>query len=370
MGQLADKDIEQWWKLCILNFAFSFIEYTMSKKSIIIMHLSFWVVYIIVGTIIDEFGSNSGVFGFRDWLTSMTAPYILSFIFRGICVFYLSYWYFDRFFSLDRAFLHFIVGLIIAFIGVAYRMFINDIIIAPRIHEWNWGPNLSLGYYLGRDYLLEVIPALSAFFLKSIKDLVVGEKLKKEKITTELAFLKSQINPHFLFNTMNNLYGLSLSEPEKTPDVILKVSAMMRYMLYESNEELVLLTTEVEYLNSYIELERIRYEGQTFVNFTIEGDINDKLIPPILLISFVENVFKHGDIQNLHNAVEISLKVEDRRIIFRQKNKTAIREKNRMGGLGLRNVERRLSLLYPGKHSVTVNNTNGIYESELILDLS
>jgi two-component system, LytTR family, sensor kinase len=339
----------------------------MSKKSIVIMHLSFWLVYIIVGTVIDEFGSSGGVFKFQDWLTSMTAPYILSFIFRGICIFYLSYWYFDRFFSLDKAFPHFIVGLLFAFVGVLYRMFINDILIAPRINEWNWGQNLSLGYYLGRDYLLEVIPVLSAFFLKSIKDLVESEQLKKEKIATELAYLKSQINPHFLFNTMNNLYGLSLSEPEKTPDVILKVSAMMRYMLYESNEELVLLTKEVEYLNSYIELEKIRYEGQTYIDFTVEGNITNKLIPPILLISFVENIFKHGDIQSPQNAVEISLKVEDRRLIFKQKNKTVIREKDKMGGLGLKNVERRLSLLYPGKHSVNVKNTNGIYESELIL---
>jgi two-component system LytT family sensor kinase len=342
----------------------------MPKKNIVIMHFSFWLVYIIVGTVIDEFGSNGGAFKFQDWITSMTAPYIVSFIFRGICIFYLAYWYFDRFFSLDKAFAHFVVGLLIAFVGVLYRMFINDIIIAPRINDWNWGPSPSLGYYLGRDYLLEIIPALSAFFLKSIKDLVIGEQLKKEKIATELAYLKSQINPHFLFNTMNNLYGLSLSEPERTPDVILKVSAMMRYMLYESNEELVLLATEVEYLHSYIELEKIRYEGQTFVHFTFEGNINDELIPPILLISFVENIFKHGDIQNPRSAVEISLKVEDRRLTFKQKNKIAIRGKDTMGGLGLKNVERRLALLYPGKHSVNVRNTNGMYECELILNLS
>jgi two-component system, LytTR family, sensor kinase len=144
---------------------------------------------------------------------------------------------------------------------------------------------------------------------------------------------------------------------------------MMRYMLYESNEERVPLTKEIEYLNSYIELEKIRYEGQTYVDFSVEGNTNNKLIAPLLLISFVENIFKHGNIQDIDSQVVISLKVEENQLVFKQKNTIAVREKDKMGGLGLKNVERRLFLLYPDKYTLNIKNENGIYESELTLKL-
>jgi two-component system, LytTR family, sensor kinase len=143
----------------------------------------------------------------------------------------------------------------------------------------------------------------------------------------------------------------------------------MRYMLYESNGERVALRREIEYLNSYMELEKIRFEGKTYVNFTIEGNINQYQIAPLLLTSFVENIFKHGEIQNARKPVEISLQVQGNQLIFRQKNAVAIREKDKMGGVGMQNVKRRLFLLYPNKHTLTVIKENGMYESELILEM-
>ena len=115
--------------------------------------------------------------------------------------------------------------------------------------------------------------------------------------------------------------------------------------------------------------EKIRYEGQTFVDFTVEGNTNNKRIAPLLLISFVENIFKHGNIQDSENQVIISLKIEGDQLIFKQKNTVIMREKDKMGGLGLKNVERRLFLLYPNKYTLNIKNENGIYESELTLKL-
>ena len=341
----------------------------MTKKYLITLHIIFWILFFFVGSFIDSIGSHGGIFKFEWWLEGIYCVFLLSWLLRSIIIFYISYWYFTHYFSLKNLITHLFAFILLATLGVLFRYFVDEMIIAPIINNWSFGKNASLGIYFGKDFNSQLLLVLCSFLLKCIQDYFKSEAIKTEKITMELAYLKSQINPHFLFNTMNNLYGLSLSEPEKTPDVILKISEMMRYMLYESNEEKVLLTKEIEYLNSYIELEKIRYEGQTFVDFTVEGNTNNKLIAPLLLISFVENIFKHGDIQNSKNQVVISLKIEENQLTFKQKNAVSIREKDKMGGLGLKNVERRLFLLYPDKYTLHIKTENGIYESELTLKL-
>jgi two-component system, LytTR family, sensor kinase len=341
----------------------------MAKRTSIIVHPLFWLIYILVGTVVDTLGNNQGVFALDCWVLNVTNIYFASWVLRSMVIFYVAFWYFERFFSIKNLLVHLLVSVSLAVLGVILRYVLNDFVIAPVINDWNWGKNISLGVYFGRDFIFEIMLVLCGFLMKSIHDFFRNENLKTEKVTMELAYLKSQINPHFLFNTMNNLYGLSLSEPEKTPDVILKISEMMRYMLYESNGERVALRREIEYLNSYIELEKIRFEGKTYVNFTIEGNINQYQIAPLLLISFVENIFKHGEIQNAQKPVEISLQVQGNQLIFRQKNAVAIREKDKMGGVGMQNVKRRLFLLYPNKHTLTVRKENGMYESELILEM-
>jgi two-component system, LytTR family, sensor kinase len=341
----------------------------MTKKYLISLHIVFWILFFCIGSFIDTVGNHNGVFTFEGWFKDVFCLYFLSWMLRSLTIFYVAYWYFNRYFSLKNLPVHLVVFIILATSGVLLRYAVDEMLIAHFTNNWNWGKNASLGVYFGRDFNTQILLVLCAFLMKSIQDFFRNENLKNEKITMELAYLKAQINPHFLFNTMNNLYGLALTEPEKTPDVILKISEMMRYMLYESNEEKVPLSREIEYLNSYIELEKIRFEGDTFINFTIEGNVNQYQIAPLLLISFVENVFKHGDVQNKNSPVEINLKINNKQLIFRQWNKISIKEKDKMGGVGRKNVERRLSLLYPNKHQLTVKNENGMYESELILEM-
>jgi two-component system, LytTR family, sensor kinase len=341
----------------------------MTKKYLISLHILFWLLFILVGSFIDTIDNHGGVFKLKWWFGDVFCIYFLSWFLRSVIIFYIAYWYFDCYFSLKNLIIHLLAFIFLAALGVLFRYFVDEAMIAPSVNNWNWGKNITLGMYFGKEFNTQMLVVLCSFLIKCIQDFFKSEAIKKEKITMELAYLKSQINPHFLFNTMNNLYGLSLSEPDKTPDVILKISEMMRYMLYESNEERVPLTKEIEYLNSYIELEKIRYEGQTFVDFSVEGNTNNKLIAPLLLISFVENIFKHGNIQDIDSQVVISLKVDDNQLIFKQKNTIAVREKDKMGGLGLKNVERRLFLLYLDKYTLNVKNENGIYESELTLKL-
>ena len=211
------------------------------------------------------------------------------------------------------------------------------------------------------------------FMVKLFIDYLETEDMKTqlmaEKNAIELAFLKSQINPHFLFNTLNNLYGLSLSEPDKTPDAILKLSEMMRYMLYESNADKVLLKQEVTYLKNYIELQKLRYDGTTFIQFEVNGAFLGQQIAPLLLISFVENAFKHGDVFDAKHPLGMTLSFDNQNLVFEVKNKIHQKNKDEVGGIGIKNVERRLELLYPKKHLLSIQQENLIFESHLEISL-
>jgi two-component system LytT family sensor kinase len=193
--------------------------------------------------------------------------------------------------------------------------------------------------------------------VKMAKDWVVFRQQMQEKekqyLEAELIFLKSQINPHFFFNTLNNLYSLTLKKSDEAPEVVLKLSSLMSYMLYESNAPKVLLDKEIEYLNNYLDVERLRFGSRLCVSFEIEGKTEGIKIPPMILILFVENSFKHGSKNNI-NKVEISLhlKADNGEIHFEAKNNFSVQNaQTDYGGIGLKNVRRRLDLLY-GKNYI------------------
>jgi LytS/YehU family sensor histidine kinase len=179
----------------------------------------------------------------------------------------------------------------------------------------------------------------------------VSEQMKekeKQYLEAELNFLKSQIQPHFFFNTLNNLYSLTLKKSDHAPEVVLKLSDLMSYMLYESNPSKVSLNKEINYLQNYLDLEKLRFGKRLNVLFEMEGQIADKCIPPLILILFLENSFKHGAMNIAAKIdIEISLKVKDEFLFFQVKNPVA--DHDAVPGnmcIGLKNVRRRLDLLY------------------------
>jgi LytS/YehU family sensor histidine kinase len=170
---------------------------------------------------------------------------------------------------------------------------------------------------------------------------------EKQHLETELNFLKVQIQPHFFFNTLNNLYSLTLKKSDQAPEIVLKLSALMSYMLYESNTSKVPLSKEITYLLNYLDLEKLRFGQRLVVTFEMEGPIEEVNIPPMILILFLENSFKHGIKNNLHKIqIDILLKVEEGFLFFSVKN--PVEEKTSTGntGIGLKNAKRRLELLY------------------------
>lgn len=202
------------------------------------------------------------------------------------------------------------------------------------------------------------------------------QELANQTMQSELRFLKSQINPHFLFNTLNNLYALTLKKSDQAPEIVIKLSEMMRYMLYECNEKEVPLRKEINYLQNYLDLERLRQGRNVEISFQQEGEVRDQQIVPLLFIPFLENSFKHGlNAQITEGYVRISLIVDDRDIDFRIENSKANAlpmrpNANRpSGGIGLVNVRRRLELLYPKQHQFTISQTPDSFAVRLQLQL-
>jgi two-component system LytT family sensor kinase len=196
------------------------------------------------------------------------------------------------------------------------------------------------------------------------------QELEKEKATAELRLLKSQLNPHFLFNSINDIYSLSYRESKQTPIALLKLSDILRYMLHEGVYETVPLKQEVEYLESLVELQRISAKGDIYIEFEVEGYVGEQQIAPMLFISFVENAFKHGVLNAPTDPAKIRLIANSDNLEFTVRNKKNHYEKDKTGGIGLNNVRRRLELIYPGKHQLDIANEQEIFDINLKLKTS
>lgn len=188
--------------------------------------------------------------------------------------------------------------------------------------------------------------------------------LKTQSLTSELALLRSQINPHFLFNTLNNIDSLVSIDPAKASNSIIKLSEIMRYMLYEASEEFVPLEKEIDYIKSFVSLQKLRMKTKNYVEFNCEGDLNGKKIPPMLIIPFVENAFKHGKKNAKAPGIIIDLKIYDNDFTFEVTNyltKSDLEFKDKVGGIGLHNIKRRLELLYKDRYILTINKDDVMY---------
>ena len=228
-----------------------------------------------------------------------------------------------------------------------------------------------------RSYVwFNLIIILIAFAYQLVVVWYKNEKIRKEletqKLQAELSFLKMQINPHFLFNALNNIYSMAVMEKTtRTGDNILKLSELIRYMLYEKEDEQyrVSLDKEINHINSFIDLQKLRHEGDTYIQFSIEGHTLDKKIPPLLLFPLIENSFKHGVLQDSARPVAIQLRVSDRHLFFSIYNHKNNFLKDQTGGIGLTNVRKRLALLYPEKHNFQIAETAEDFSIELQLPL-
>jgi hypothetical protein len=222
--------------------------------------------------------------------------------------------------------------------------------------NWSFVPNF---FVVGASTLAKI----SMDWYRNLRE---KQELQNETLQSELRFLKSQINPHFLFNTLNSLYALTLKKSDKAPDIVLKLSEMMRYMLYDCNEKLVPLSREVSYISNYLELEKLRQAKSMDVRFDVKGSISDQKIAPLMFIPFIENCFKHGMGHQVEKGfVYIDLEVIDNFLNLRIENNKPIslpkQTHARSGGIGLVNVRRRLDLLYSGNYTLNIEDSPDSY---------
>lgn len=196
------------------------------------------------------------------------------------------------------------------------------------------------------------------------------KETENEKLHTELSFLKSQVNPHFFFNTLNNIYSLAIVRSEKTAPAVMKLSSIMRYILTETQRDMVPLRNEVDFINNFIELQQVRLTDKVAVHFSAEGDIDNLLVAPLLFIPFVENAFKYGVSTKESSTINIEISTHENKILFFAKNYRVASENNLMEntGIGINNVKRRLELMYPGKHQLTHKIEDNYYTVHLEIE--
>ncbi len=219
-----------------------------------------------------------------------------------------------------------------------------------------------------------------AFFLlggilRLIKDFYERDRETKanevQRVETELEFLKAQLNPHFLFNSLNSVYSLVRNQSKEAPEAVITISELMRYMLYEANQDKVELQKEIDYIQNYVALQRLRLSNSEDVKIHVRGDHDDKKIAPLLLITFIENAFKYGTDYKGKTKVDIKIEINDDHLFFQAINLIGVQKIDEVNsGIGLRNVENRLDFLYPKAHALQVQKKNGEYIVDLHLTLN
>lgn len=262
-----------------------------------------------------------------------------------------------------------VAGVMLLFIVLRYC--IEETLYPVLFGFGNYHPGTTLSYYLKDNvywslpgvFLGAVVWAFESAWQKERENRI----LRNEKTQAELSFLKTQINPHFLYNTLNYIYSLAYPVSDKLGNAIVKLSDLMRYMLNDSRDGKVELQMEVDYLHSYIDIYRLRYEENFFVNFDIQGNVKGQRVPSMVLIPFVENALKHGVVDDPAMPVQVSLRLFERVLYFEVSNGSKKQQKDHTTGIGLANIRRRLDLIYPDSYSLEIEEVNQCYCTKLKL---
>ena len=300
-------------------------------------------------------------------------PDLIIHMLTGMLSFYAFYFSFGYLFKLKNKLISVLLGLSIAGLILAGR-------IAMEYPFWRYLVHYDMNKLtIDKAWVFDDIRLIIIFFIYSLLIRLAinwyeNQKLQadfiNQKQISELALLRSQVNPHFFFNTLNNIYSLVYQKSDDAPEAVMKLSSIMRYMLYDATTDKVLLEKEIEYLKSFIELEKLRLRNKDFVSLEIKGSAEGLTIAPMLLIPFVENAFKHASRTVPAPGIIVSLDVKPDMVSFEVKNfirKNQLAPKDQQGGIGLNNIRRRLELLYPQKYSLDINSGEDMFTVKLII---
>ncbi|MEO6836847.1 MAG: sensor histidine kinase [Ginsengibacter sp.] len=345
----------------------------MKKSAIVLLHIGYWVLYLFLVTILlMSLNADKRHLTLNFWgIALFDRPFGFGAILPAIFGFYTFYSIlFDRYLAKKKISKLFLSAIVFSLIG----SIITEIIIFFIFHgkEINWGFSDTVAIVLPLAIIF-LINGLSGLVLKVFinwfNDIKCKLELNKKNYELELALVKSQINPHFLFNTINNIDVLITKDPTRASAYLNKLSDIMRFMLYETKPAKIALSKELTYIEKFIELQKIRTTNEHYINYSAKGDPTNFMIPPMLLIPFIENAFKHAENKKDENTINIKIDIEKEKLIFECENyynQNTIM-KHEQGGLGSELIKNRLALLYPGKHTLTITNNNSIYKVVLSL---
>lgn len=334
------------------------------KKWIQLGHLLFWVLFGGIMMVIYN--------GFVGGYLKAIVPTMVS-LTGLITLTYVHLWYLlPRFFFKKKYLTYGVLVFVVLLLTTLFRFIVGWEIV--NILGWDlkseFTPDFFGGMFISGFFIVLItIPLrlIENYFKKE----ELEQELKTQQLEAELRFLKAQVNPHFLFNALNNIYSLSFTNSSQTPEMILKLSEMMSYMLYDCKTEKVNLTSEINYLHNFIALQQLKKDGELNVEFLTKGIFSNIYITPMLFIPFFENAFKHGNLEDTRNGwLKSEMKVENGSLFFSIRN-TVLKEntKSEKGGVGLENVRARLNLLYPNKHNLKIGKKGGIFGVEVEIQL-
>ncbi len=345
----------------------------MKKSAVALLHITYWIIYLFLAAIIFAvLNAAKRQVTFKFLYTALLyKPFGFAAVLPAVFGFYTFYLIlFDRYLAKKKMFKLVLAAIIAALTGSILTL-VTIYFVFPDTSV-NWGVNDIIAMWL----LLAFISGINGVtglvtkgFINWFNDIKFKLELNKRNYEMELALMKSQINPHFLFNTINNIDVLITKDATRASEYLNKLSDIMRFMLYETKPAKIYLNKELAYIEKFIELQKIRTTNQRYIQYTVKGDSANLMIPPMLFIPFIENAFKHAENKKIENAININLEIENEKIIFECENTyhQNIQMQQEHSGLGGELIRKRLALLYPGKHTLAITNNKGLYKVALSL---
>lgn len=334
---------------------------SLSIRKEFIIHLLFWLIWTYYSIVIIE-----------DYAFHIGKLHL--FYITGIIIYVLTF-YVNYLFVLPKVFRPFrwrkaILGFLAVFLFFTLsRFLLEQVITFYWLNIRNYTAETGTIWYLYDNIFYSSKPIILSTVLWTIiflvRTLEYNKVILEENKNTEIKFLKAQINPHFVFNTLNNIYSMVYFNSEKSLPAIEKLSQIMQFTTYESQKEKIKLSGEINYILAYIELEKLRHEEDAFTELHIDTSGNEHIeIPPYILSPLVENALKHGLMSNA-DPIRIALKADKQHLFFRVENTIGTQKKDKLGGIGLDNLQKRLEIYYPGTHSLRITETGDRFTVEL-----
>ncbi len=336
----------------------------MTNRTLLGIVLFFWLIstlYLLTGAIIFSKSSFEGIILITSSQLLLLGKILL-------CLFYI----FPRYWKKNKV-IHLIVSItLLVLLSVTIRYYLEEVLFV-RFLGFPPSPNLNPYFFVYDNFYFSfpgIFIGMIAYLVAKAFDVEQKNKQLRDHLQqAELNFLKSQLNPHFLYNTLNYMYAIALPISDKLSLAILKLSNTMRYTLTQNKKSLMPLSEEIQFIEDYIKLHAIQFEPAFYHHFSIEGNTDQIVFPPLVLVPFIENAIKHGITNVASTPIEIRLVASPQQLIFEVSNYINQQLKDEVSGIGLANVQRRLEILYPDKHTLLINNDSPLFKIKLTVNL-